>query len=176
MATKAFRNMPNMTAVSNVLKWKNYFLSFPQLGTDPIPYCIRSHQRVLHDTMWYTLSATDTALLLPTTERYVGLLGSNCCSFKPSLIPAVRQVTHALKHLHLIENCSLCASLEKWFPYRASPLPLCKKVMLFCLLMADTQQMLQRQCSSDLEKPEHTRACARSFPLNEAVTFHHNNI
>lgn len=32
-----------------------------------------------------------------------------------SLLPAVRQVTHALKHLHSTADCSLCGSLGKVF-------------------------------------------------------------
>lgn len=34
---------------------------------------------------------------------------------KCALLPAVKQVTNALKHFHLIANCSLCASLGKGF-------------------------------------------------------------
>lgn len=103
---------------------KNIFLLFCNLAQILLPTAL-GHISVCCmtwcDVAWEQLTQH---CFLPPQKDTLDAWAATAAVIKFSLLSAVRQATHALKHLHLIANCSLCASLGKRFSYRAPPLPL----------------------------------------------------
>lgn len=81
------------------------------------------------DTAWKQLTQY---CLSPPQRCILDAQATTGAVIKSSLLPAVKQMTHALEHLHLIANCYFYASLRTGFSYRSPPVPLHQKLMLGC--------------------------------------------